>query len=149
MLQSSNNNKLLVSELSNDLSNASLLLDNECINNKKETWNKLDKSIKMDKIGYYIETLSCNYNLSIHEKESLKQYLSNQIDKKNLLKNKDIIYSKEKGLIDSIPILHFNNTYRKFTLKKSGNHISSVKSLGPTKKNKSRNNKKLSSIKVE
>ena len=68
MLQSSNNNKLLVSALTKDLSNANLLLDNECNNNKKETWNKLDKSIKMDKIGNYIETISGNYNLSKDEK---------------------------------------------------------------------------------
>ena len=79
MLQSSNN-KLLVTSLTKDLSNANLLLDNECNNNKKETWNKLDKSIKMDKIGNYIESISSNFNLSKEEKLSLKQYLSNQID---------------------------------------------------------------------
>lgn len=150
MLQSSNNNKLLVSALTKDLSNANLLLDNECNNNKKETWNKLDKSIKMDKIGNYIETISGNYNLSKDEKLLLKQYLSNQIDKKNLLKSKDVVYSKDKGTIDSIPTLQFNNTTRKFSLKKSGQHISTVKALGPTKKkNKSRSNKKLSTVKVE
>ena len=150
MLQSTNNNKLLVSSLTKDISNADLLLDNECNNNKKETWNKLDKSIKMDKIGYYIESISSNYNLTNDEKLSLKQYLSNQIDKKNLLKSKDVVYSKDKGIIDSIPTLHFNNNTRKFSLKKSGQHISTVKALGPTKKkNKSRSNKKLSTVKVE
>ena len=150
MLQSSNNNKLLVSALTNDLSNAKLLLDNECNNNKKETWNKLDKSIKMDKIRNYIESISSNYNLTKDEKLSLKHYLGNQIDKKNLLKNKDIVYSKDRGIIDNIPILQFNNTTRKFSLKKSGQHISTVKALGPTKnKNKSRSNKKLSTVKVE
>ena len=150
MLQSSNNNKLLVSTLTKDLSNANLLLDNECNNNKKETWNKLDKSIKMDKIGNYIESISSNYNLTKDEKLSLKQYLSNQIDKKNLLKSKDVLYSKDKGMIDSIPTLQFNNNTRKFSLKKTGQHISTVKALGPTKKkNRSRSNKKLSTIKVE
>ena len=150
MLQSTNNNKLLVSSLTKDLSNADLLLDNECNNNKKETWNKLDKSIKMDKIGYYIESISSNYNLTNDENLSLKQYLSNQIDKKNLLKSKDVVYSKDKGIIDSIPTLQFNNSTRKFSLKKSGQHISTVKALGPTKKkNKSRSNKKLSTVKVE
>ena len=150
MLQSSNNNKLLVSTLTKDLSNANLLLDNECNNNKKETWNKLDKSIRMDKIGNYIESISSNYNLTKDEKLSLKQYLSNQIDKKNLLKSKDVLYSKDKGMIDSIPTLQFNNNTRKFSLKKTGQHISTVKALGPTKKkNRSRSNKKLSTIKVE
>ena len=149
MLQSTNNNKLLVSTLTRDLSNANLLLDNECNNNKKETWNKLDKSIKMDKISIYIENISSNYSLNDEEKKLLKQYLSNEIDKKNLSKNKDVVYSKDKGIIDSIPILQFNNTTRKFSLKKNMQHISTVKALGPTKKNKSRSNKKLSTIKVE
>lgn len=149
MLQTSNNNKLLGTSLTKDISNANLLLEKECIDNKKECWNKLDKSIKMDKIGNYIESISNNYDLSDKEKLSLKEYLSNQIDRKNLLKSKDIVYSKEKGIIDNIPILQFNNTTRKFTLKKSSQHISTLKALGPTKNNKSRNNKRLSSLKIE
>lgn len=148
MLQSSKNNKLMVTSITKDLSNANLLLEKECNNNKKESWNKLDKSIKMDKIGNYIDTISNNYNLTIEEKLSLKEYLSSQIDKKNLLKSKDIVYLKDKGIIDSIPILQFNNNTRKFTLKKSNQHISTVKALGP-KKNKSRSNKRLSSVKIE
>ena len=149
MLQTSSNNKLLISTLTKDISNANLLLDKECNNNKKESWNKLDKSIKMDKICNYIDLISNNYNLKKEEKVILKEYLSNQIDKKNLLKNKDIIYSKDKGIIDNIPILHFNNITRRFTLKKSNQHVSTVKALGPTKNNKSRNSKKSNNIKIE
>tara|TARA_Y100000816_G_C25871073_1_gene454659 strand:+ start:170 stop:670 length:501 start_codon:yes stop_codon:yes gene_type:complete len=149
MLQTSSNNKLLISTLTKDISNANLLLDKECNNNKKESWNKLDKSIKMDKICNYIDLISNNYNLTKEEKVILKEYLSNQIDKKNLLKNKDIIYSKDKGIIDNIPILHFNNITRRFTLKKSNQHVSTVKALGPTKNNKSRNSKKSNNIKIE
>lgn len=141
MLHSANNNKLITYSKIKDISNANLLLEKECNNNKKENWNKLDKSIKMDKISNYIESISNNYNLTNHEKLSLKQYLSNEIDKKNLIKNKDVIYLKDKGIIDNIPILQFNNTTRKFSLKKTNQHISTVKSLGP-KKNKSRNNKR-------
>lgn len=145
MLQS-NNSKLNISSLTIDFSNANLLLDNECKNNKKERWNKLDKSLKMDKISDYINTISSNYDLTDEEKKSLKLYLSNQIDKKNLLKSKEVIYCKDKGIINNIPLLQFNNTTRKFSLKKSGQHISTVKALGPTKKNKSKNNKKTSVI---
>ena len=103
----------------------------------------------MDKIGNYIESISSNFNLSKEEKLSLKQYLSNQIDKKNLLKSKEVIYSKEKGIIDNIPILQFNNTTRKFSLKKTNQHISTVKALGPKKNNRSRSNKRIYSVKVE
>ena len=140
MLQN-NKNKLLITSLTNDLSNINILLDNECLNNKKENWNKLDKSIKMNKIIKYIDCLSIDYKLTPNEKNILKEYLSIQLDRKKLLKNKEVIYSKEKGIINNIPSLVFNNTTRKFSLKKNSQHISSSKSLGPTKKKKSRSNK--------
>ena len=142
MLQN-NKSKILINTLTNDLSNINLLLDKECLNNKKESWNKLDKSIKMNKITKYIDNLSEYYTLTNDEKKILKDYLSTQIDRKKLLKNKEVIYSKEKGVINSIPSLIFNNTTRKFSLKKNNQHISTVKSLGPTKKKKSKSNKTI------
>ena len=56
MLQTGNNKKL-ISSITNDISNINLILENESNQNKKETWNKLDKSIKLEKINKYIETL--------------------------------------------------------------------------------------------
>ena len=142
MLQSSNNNKLIVSELTKDLSNANLLLDNECNNNKKETWNKLDKSIKMDKINEYILSLTSKYKLNKLEIKNLREYLSSNLDKKNLYKNKEVTYIKESGKLENIHNLHFNNSTRKFTLRKNVQHVSTAKALGPTrKKNKSKSNK--------
>ena len=40
------------------------------------------------------------------------------LDKKHLQKVKDVIYDKETGVIKNIPVLVFNNTTRKFYLKK-------------------------------
>ena len=137
MLQN-NKSRLLISTLTNDLSNLNLLLDQECLNNKKENWSKLDKSIKMDKLIKYIDTISHSYKLTNNEKNVLKDYLSSQLDRKKLLKNKEVVYSKEKGVINNIPSLVFNNTTRKFSLKRNNQHISTSKSLGPTKKNKSK-----------
>lgn len=139
----------ILNSLSNDVSNMDLLLDNECNENKKEGWNKLDKSIKMLKIQKYIEDLSIKYKLSKAEKLSLKEYLSNNIDKKFLCKNKDVVYMKELGVLENIPNLYFNNSTRKFSLKKTTTHVSTSKALGPTKKNKSRSNKKNLSVKLE
>ena len=119
-----------------EIDNIDILLDNECDNSKKETWNKLDKTIKMDKINTYIDsTLTSKYTLSDNEKIILKKYMSDLLDKKNLIKNKDVLYQKDTGKLESIPNLYFNINTRKFSLKKTSQHVSTSKSLGPTKKN--------------
>ena len=45
----SGHNKKMIETVTNDISNLDLLLDKEIKQNKQETWNKLDKSIKMEK----------------------------------------------------------------------------------------------------
>jgi hypothetical protein len=143
MLLNTTNKKTFTSSVSNDIDNIDTLLDNECNLNKKECWNKLDKSVKMDKINELIESLANKHSLNIAEKANLSSYLSTSLDKKNLYKNKDVIYIKESGKLENIPTLHFNNTTRKFTLKKQ-QQSSTSKSLGPTRKvnrSKSNNNK--------
>lgn len=138
----SGHNKKMIETVTNDISNLDLLLDKEIKQNKQETWNKLDKSIKMEKINNYIETLTSKHKLTNAEQKSLKVYLSSALDKKNLYKNKEVDYIKESGKLENIPSLQFNNTTRKFSLKKSTTHVSTAKALGPTrKKNRSRSNK--------
>ena len=136
------NNKKLVTSITSDISNMDLILDKESDLNKKESWNKLDKSIKMEKINNYIELLKKKHKLNNQEISTLRTYLSSTLDKKNLYKNKDVIYIKESGKLENIPNLHFNNTTRKFILRKQQQHVSTAKCLGPKRKNKSKSNKK-------
>ena len=140
MLLTGDNNKL-VSSVTSDISNLDFILDKESSLNKKESWNKLDKSIKLEKINKYIETLKKKNKLSKEECNSVKTYLNNCLDKKYLNKNKEVIYIKESGVIESIPSLHFNNSTRKFLLKKQ-QHVSTAKCLGPKKKSKTKLSKK-------
>ena len=132
-----NGNKKNLSTVINDISNIDLLLDQENEQNKKETWNKLDKSIKMNKISEYIKILKKKHELSSEEIKALKEFLSIHLDKKNLQKNRDVVYIKESGKLENIPTLHFNNSTRKFSLKKQQTS-STAKSLGPTRKKKSK-----------
>ena len=69
--------------------------------------------------------------LSNSEIGDLKKYMTNCIDKKRL-KNTDIQYDKESGLIKKIPALVCNKLNRKFTLKRE-KKISTLKSLAPKK----------------
>ena len=140
MLLTGDNNKLVTS-VTSDISNLDLILDKESCLNKKEAWNKLDKSIKLEKMNNYIDTLKKKHKLSKEECNSVKIYLSNCLDKKKLNKNKDVIYIKESGIIENIPSLNFNNTTRKFLLKKQ-QHVSTAKCLGPKKKVKHKTSKK-------
>jgi len=137
MLQTGDNTKLMTS-VTNDISNMNLILEKESILNKKETWNKLDKSAKLEKINKYIDVLKKKHKLTAAEVSNLKLFINSNLDKRNLYKNKDVNYIKETGKIENIPILIFNNNTRKFSLKKSQQHISTIKSLGPKKKNKSK-----------
>ena len=57
------------------------------------------------------------------------------MDRKRLLKAKEVIYNKEIGKIQSIPSLSYNVTTKKFTLKRCEKRQSTLKSLAP-KKNK-------------
>ena len=144
MLQKGNTN-ILVNTITDDISNIDLLLNNELNENIKESWNKLDKTVKLKKFNEYIKILVKKYNLIENEEKLLKDLLYTNLEKKNLLKNKDVIYKKDSGILENIPNLLFNNNNRKFTLKKNNSHISTAKSLGPTKKNK--NVKKKDSLK--
>jgi len=141
MLMTGNKNKL-TSSVTNDMSDMNLILENESQINKKESWNKLDKSIKTKKISEHIKLLASKHKLNTAEISNLSTYLISQLDKKNFTRNKDVIYNKEVGVLESIPMLQFNNGTRKFLLKKVNQHVSTAKCLGPKRKNKSKTNKK-------
>lgn len=140
MLMKGNNEKIIPS-ITNDISNLDIILDKENSQNKKESWNKLDKSGKMEKISNFINNFSSKNTLNTNEKLNLKEFLSSSLDKKLLHRNKDVIYNRESGILENIPILIFNNNSRKFSLKKTLQHVSTAKALGPTKKNKSKSKK--------
>ena len=62
----------------------------------------------------------------------MKKYLLTALDRKRLTSLKDVQYDKEKGTIKNIPMLHFNTTTRKFTLKRNEKRTSTVKHLTQT-----------------
>ena len=78
------NNKKSLSSVIKDVENLDLLLDEETQQNKKETWNKLDKSIKMNKINEYIKNLTEKHTLTALEIKTLREFFSINLDKKNL-----------------------------------------------------------------
>ena len=121
-------------ETSNNMDSI-LNAEREC--NLKEPWGKLDKTVKIVKIKNYVDNLIKNKNnLTLNETDILKNYLINSLDKKKLHKVKDVLYNINTGEIENIPSLYFNDSNRKFTLKRNDKKQSTSKSLGPkTRKN--------------
>jgi len=109
-------------------------LEKESINNKTESWNKMDKTSKIRLLNTYVDDITVEHNLSPTDISTLKHYLIDSLDKKKLQHVKDVQCDKTTGKIIAIPTLHFNIATRKFTLKRAEKRVSTLKSLGKGKK---------------
>ena len=110
------------------------MLENEKQHNKSDTWNKLNKTMRIQKLHQYAETYGVANKLPVKEIKSLKLFFNDCLDKSKLQRTKDIVYDKEKGIITQISALHLNATTRAFTLKNmDSKRVSTIKSLTPKK----------------
>jgi len=108
------------------------LLEKEKQHNKTETWNKLDKTVKIQKMHIFAEKYGKENNLPVKDIKSLKSFFIDCLEKNKLQKTKEVNYDKEKREILSIPSLFFNTTSRNYTLKIVDiKRISTLKSLTP------------------
>jgi flagellin-specific chaperone FliS len=105
-----------------------VLLENEKIKNKTESWNKLEKTDKMDKLQHFAQEWNKKHNLNTNT-NTLYLFLVHCLEKNKLKNKKDIIYNKETMEIKSIPsLLYENNTFKLVTDTK---RISTLKCLTP------------------
>jgi hypothetical protein len=108
------------------------LLEREKQQNKTETWNKLDKTLKIQKLHQYAEKYGRDNALSIKEIKNLKTFFIQCMDKNKLQKTKEVIYDKDNKEIISIPSLFINPQNHNFTLKIiDSKRVSTLKSLTP------------------
>jgi hypothetical protein len=123
------------SESDNDVLNYNAidkLLENEKQKNKNEAWNKLDKTIKIQKLHVFAEKYGKENALPVKDIKLLKTFFIDCLEKNKLQKTKDVNYDKEKREIISVPALFFNNTNHNFTLKSTdAKRVSTLKSLTP------------------
>jgi len=115
------------------------LLENENIQNKKDAWNKIDKTVKIQKLHEFAERYGKEHSLPVKDIKSLKLFFNECMNNMKLQKTKDITYDKEKGIIVSIPSLFFNSTHRNFTLRNlDTKRVSTIKSLTPKRVSESK-----------
>ena len=124
-----------ITPITETILNIEELLEQETVMNKLEPWCKLDKTQKLNKLRDYAFLITKKNELTIQEQRELIKYLSSCLERKLLNKVKDVIYDKENGVIKNIPQLIFNNSTRKFIMKKCDKHVSTIKSLSVKKHN--------------
>ena len=131
MLLSGQGGHIVTNTASNlDLSGVGMILERESKRNKKEPWSKINKTAKIVKLNEYAAKLAEEKSLNKPETLQLKRYLLSSLDRKRLVRVKDVTYDKETGKITDIPCLSFNPSSRKFTLKRNDKRTSTLKSLG-------------------
>jgi replication-associated recombination protein RarA len=109
-------------------------LDSMMIQNEDQhliPWNKLDKSIKINKLNTFADELKTQHDLSDDQVVQLKLLLKDKINHKHLQKTKDVVYDIPSGLIKSIPCLSYNAPVFIF---KSVERASPLNSLTPKNK---------------
>lgn len=120
-----------------NLSNLEHFLAGEKKNSSNEVWTKLDKTTKLLKFDEFTNEYCREHNHGKDDKNELFIFLHTNLDRKRLLKVKEVIYDKDIGKIKSIPSLMYNSSTKKFTLKRCDKRPSTLKSLAP-KKNKNK-----------
>ena len=121
------------------------LLEKEKQKNKTETWNKLDKTIKIQKLHAFSEKYGNEHSIPLKDIKSLKSFFIDCLEKNKLQKTKDVNYDKDAREIISIPSLYFNTLSNNFTLKNiDPKRVSTLKSLTPKRSSDKLNIQSLS-----
>ena len=97
-------------------------------------WNKLDMTVKMQKVTEFINVYKEENSLDVTETDELSKYIRGCLDKKKLVRVKDVEYDVTSGKLVSIPGLQYNKTSKKYTIKNADTKKNSVLSRLPQKK---------------
>ena len=108
------------------------LLEKEKQRNKSDNWNKIDKTVKIQKLHQFAERYGKEHGYPAKDIKLLKAFFIECLEKNKLQKTKDVSYDKDKQEIDAIPALHFNQATHNFTLRIiDTKRVSTLKSLTP------------------
>ena len=110
------------------------LLDQEKLQNNSDVWNKINKTIKLQKLNLFSNEYGEKNKYTEKDILKLKSFFSDCLEKKKLQKNKDVIYDREKGIVIDVPGLHYQpHSQHTFTLRilDQTKRVSTLKSLAP------------------
>jgi len=133
-MYSSNANHASASALSQEESQEAIdhILEKETQKNKTESWNKLNKTMKIQKLNHYAEKYATDHKYSERELGNLKTFFLESLERGKLQKTKEVIYDKDQQQIEEIPGLFYHQHNHNFTLKIiDTKRVSTLKSLTP------------------
>lgn len=108
------------------------ILEKETLQNKSETWNKLNKTQKLQKLNIYAEKYGTDQKYSAKDIKNLKQFFLDSLERGKLQKTKEVLYDKNTQTINEVPGLFLHPTNHNFTLRIIDNkRVSTLKSLAP------------------
>ncbi|MBT4935194.1 hypothetical protein HON15_00305 [Candidatus Woesearchaeota archaeon] len=116
------------------LNNLEKFLEQAPATENTEGWNKLDMTVKMQKVHEFILKYAEDNCLEESESVVLCRYIRGCLDKKKLIRVKDVEYDSTIGKLTGIPGLQYNKTSKKYTIKNMDAKKSSVISRLPLKK---------------
>lgn len=120
------------------------ILENETQQNKNDSWNKLNKTIKIQKLYEYAVKYGTDQKYSQDEINKLKVFFVESLERGKLLKTKEVNYNKTNQTIIDIQGLFYHSTNHKFTLKYTDTkRVSTLKSLTPKRLNPNTNGVKV------
>ena len=104
-----------------NLESLNTFLEDEKMNNQNDSWSKLDKTVKLKKLIEYSEVYSQENELLDDEIISLQIFFQNCLNRKKLMRVKDVVYDKTEGKIKRINGLIYVKSARRFSLKTTEN----------------------------
>lgn len=108
------------------------ILEKETQQNKNESWNKLNKTSKIQKLNNYADKYGVDQKYSAKEIKNLKQFFLDSLERGKLQKTKEVVYDKNSQTINEIPGLFLHPTNHNFTLRITDTkRVSTLKSLAP------------------
>lgn len=126
----SSSKKRLQQETFESDENIKTLLEKEKEDIFKQSWNKLENGLKINRLKIYVESKVENENLNDVQKKQLLQLLITSCQQNKLNRNSDVVYDKKNCTITNIkPLKYENGRFKIF--------ISEIKKPKSTSKSKS------------
>ena len=122
-------NRVVPNDVAETTSNIDSFLETEKQKNKVDSWNKLDKTMKIQKLHAYAEKYAVEQGKDVVQP---KRFFVDALEKGKFQKTKDVVYDKENQVITSIPALLYNTATNNYTLRiMDPKRVSTLKSLTP------------------
>jgi hypothetical protein len=137
-------NRVIPNDVAETTTNVDSFLETEKQKNKVDSWNKLDKTMKIQKLHAYAEKYAVEQGKDVVQ---LKRFFIDALEKGKFQKTKDVVYDKENQSITSIPALLYNTATNNYTLRiMDPKRVSTLKSLTPKRISEKNKDSKVISI---